>query len=101
MAKLLDESNRPVGTIDDDGIVRNNTNTQWGRVDLYYRSVHDKANAKVGYYDVNGHIFDENGSPKGSVDNNGIVKDYNTTIIGKVEGGHIDSGGAALLLLFN
>ena len=98
MANILDSSGHKLATIDDDGIVKNIQNVKVGKV-LFNGDVHDNSGRKIGYFQENGYIYDEETKHIGTVHADGRIYDYEAHYIGKVVGGHIESGGAALLLL--
>ena len=96
MADILDASGDKVATMGEDNKVRNlqgvvigsvsNTGEVWS------------IGRKIGTVDGEGRVY-EVGRCIGDVRGDGTVYDSTNHYMGKVEGGHIQSGGAALLLL--
>ncbi|MEX1020876.1 MAG: hypothetical protein WDZ49_14535 [Litorilinea sp.] len=110
--KLVDESELPVGTLDDAGIIyRSNMATgrqQIGRIAqgvLYRITAHDER--ELGRVDAQGHVHShglfEGGAlgwtdPDGVVVRGGLI--FGEEEVGRIEGPLLYEGGAALLLLF-
>ena len=97
MGDILNASNHKMATIGEDGKVRNTGGIVIGRVADDARA-YNNTGVAVGYYDSNGYVY-KGGSHIGTVRSDGKVYDYEDHYIGKVVGDHIESGGAALLLL--
>lgn len=97
MGDIYDESGHKMATIGQDGIVYNLTRVKLGRVDEN-GDVFDIANRKIGSFEGNGYVY-EGTRHIGTVYGDGRVCDYELDIIGNIKGDHIQSGGAALLLL--
>lgn len=96
--RILDASGRPLGAIGDDNkVYAEGIADPIGTVEND-REVRDKHYTKIGYFTTEGYVY-EGTTHIGTVKNTGYVVDYNDHTVGKVEGGHIFSGGAALLLL--
>lgn len=96
--KILDASGRALGAIGDDNRVYVEGSTDPIGFVENDREVRDKSYSKIGYFTPEGYVY-EGSTHIGTVKNTGYVEDYNGHTVGKVEGGHIFSGGAALLLL--
>lgn len=99
MSNILDSAGHKLGTIDDDGIVRNTANVKIGKVIASNGDVHDNGGRKIGYFEANGYVYDEETQRRGAVHADGRIYDYEGHYIGKVVGDNMQSGGAALLLL--
>ncbi len=97
MSDILDISGQKMATIGEDGRVRNTANVIIGYVSSD-SEVHNASGSVVGNFGANGYVY-KAGSHIGTVHGDGQVFDYENRCIGKVVGDHIESGGAALLLL--
>jgi hypothetical protein len=97
MADILDVAGHKLATIGEDGRVRNLENVIIGSVDDTGQVYNNMATV-VGNFGANGYVY-KAGSHFGTVHGDGRVYDYENRWIGKVVGDHIESGGAALLLL--
>lgn len=97
MNNILDATNNKIATIDEQGKVHSLQGTIIGHVNAD-GSVWSDEGERVGHFDTQGKVFDA-GVHVGTVHNDGKVYDINNHYIGKTEGGHLESGGAALLLL--
>ncbi len=97
MSNILDASGHKIATIGEDGKVRNAGGVVLGHVsndDHVFNTV----GIKIGYVDSKGYVY-RGGSHVGTVHGDGRVYDYEEHYLGKIIGDHIESGGAALLLL--
>lgn len=95
---LYDAGGKKIAIIDDDMKVRDLQNRIIGSV-RENGEVYDPTGNKAGHLsERDGYIYDET-KRIGRVDAYGAVYDYEGTRVGKVMGGHIKLGGAALLLL--
>ena len=96
MADIFNAAGQKMATMNDDNKVRDLQGKVIGSVlnngDVYNIS------RKIGYIDDEGDVY-EAGSRVGEVRPDGRVFDYEEKYVGKIVGGHIESGGAALLLL--
>ena len=97
MSNILDSAGHKLATIGQDGIVYNVLGVKLGRV-LDNGDVHNNSGVKIGSYRGDGYVF-EAGNHIGTIHSDGRIYDYETDYIGKVAGDHMQSGGAALLLL--
>src|SRR5258706_897788 len=97
MADILNLSGEKLVTMGEDNKVRNGMGVIIGSV-LNDGDVYNNMGRKVGNVDGKGYVY-EAGSHIGTVHGDGRVFDYENHCVGKVVGGHIESGGAALLLL--
>ena len=97
MANILDAGGEKLATMDEDNKVRDLQGKIIGHV-LNNGDVLNVGGHKIGEYDDKGDIY-EGGHKIGMVRGDGSVFDYNNHCVGKITGGHISSGGAALLLL--
>jgi len=97
MAYLFDASGHKIAKIGDDERVRNMAGVSIGKV-AFNGDVYNGMGEKVGTVEENGDIYQE-GKKIGTVKNNGDVFDYEGRRVGKVAGGNVKLGGAALLLL--
>ncbi len=97
MADILNESGQKVATMSEDNKVRNLQAVVIGSV-LNNGDVYSSMGQKIGHVDGRGYVY-EGENHIGTVHNDGTVYDYSNHRVGKVIGGHIESGGAALLLL--
>ncbi len=97
MGNILDISGHKMATIREDGKVRNTAGVIMGHVSDS-GEVYNNMAEKVGSFRANGYVY-KAGSHIGTVHSDGRVYDYENRCVGKVVGDHIESGGAALLLL--
>ena len=97
MGDILDVSGHKMATIGEDNKVRDLQNVIIGSV-LNNGEVFDIKGQKLGHVDGRGYVY-EAGNHIGTVNSDGRVYDYENHWVGKISGGHIESGGAALLLL--
>lgn len=97
MSDIQDASGHKMATIGEDGKVRNSMNVVIGYVTDDHH-VHSATGQEVGSFDASGLVY-KAGSHIGTVKDDGRVYDYENRCIGRVAGDHIESGGAALLLL--
>ena len=97
MSDILDASGHKMATIGQDGVVYNLAHVRLGHVDDIGNVYDDKA-VKVGNYDGSGFVY-EAGRHIGTIHSDGTVYNYENHCVGKVMGDHLESGGAALLLL--
>ena len=97
MGDILDASGHKIATIGQDWIVYNTMMVNLGHVQDN-GDVYDNMGTKIGGYDGKGYVY-EAGKHIGTVHSDGKVYDYENDLIGSVIGNHIQSGGAALLLL--
>jgi len=97
MADILDVSGRKLATLGDDEKVRDMQGIIIGSVS-FNGDIYNAMARKVGTFEENGDIYQE-GKKTGRVDSVGMVYDYENQRVGKVVGGNIKLGGAALLLL--
>jgi len=96
MSDILNALNQKIGVMGEDNKVRNAQNVVIGSV-LNNGDVWN-LERKIGNVDGRGYVY-EGGTHIGTVTNDGMVRDYNNHPVGKVKGSHLQSGGAALLLL--
>jgi len=96
MNNILDASNHKVGSIDEQGVVHDFNGKVIGKV--VGDDVFSDEGEKVGYFDTKGYIYDVT-VHNATVHNDGRVFDNENHYLGKTEGGHFQSGGAALALL--
>jgi len=96
MNNIVDALNHKVGSIDEQGVVHDFNGKVIGKV--VGDDVFSDEGEKVGYFDTRGYIFDVN-IHVATVQNDGRVFDMKNHYLGKTEGGHFQSGGAALVLL--
>ena len=97
MSDLLDVLGHKMGTMGEDFVVRDAKNAVRGHVTLN-GEVFSVDNKKVGYFLENGYIY-KGTSHVGTVNSTGDIVDYENQHIGRVTGGHVMLGAAALLLL--
>ncbi len=97
MNNILDATGYKIGSIDEQGNVHDVNGRVLGRVSSDCHVFSDEGE-KVGYFDTQGHIYDA-GKHVATVHNDGKVYDNENHYLGKTEGGHLESGGAALVLL--
>lgn len=98
MSNILDASGNKIATIGEDGKVRNTGGIVIGHVAGSSGEVYNNMAEKVGSFRANGYVY-KAGSHIGTVHSDGRVYDWQNHCVGKVVGDHIESGGAALLLL--
>lgn len=96
MSEIFNSANQKIGYMEENNHVRNAKGVVVGSV-LNNGDVYNTA-SKIGKVDGRGFIW-EGGRHAGTVFPDGVVRDYSNQIVGRVVGGHIYSGGAALLLL--
>ena len=97
MGDILDISGHKMATIGEDGKIHNVSGIVLGHV-AANGDVYNNMGYKVGHFAADGYVY-KGVSHIGTVHSDGRVYDYNNSYIGKVVGEHIESGGAALLLL--
>ena len=97
MSDILDVSGHKIATIGENGKVHNTANVVMGHV-AADGQVYNNVNALVGNFGAQGFVYKQ-GNHIGTVHPDGGVYDYENHLVGKVVGDHIESGGAALLLL--
>lgn len=97
MSDILDAAGHKLATIGEDGHVRNMMGAVIGRVDESGK-VYNGMETQVGSFRSDGGIY-KVGTQVGAVHPDGRVFDWQNHYIGKIVGDHIESGGAALLLL--
>lgn len=97
MNNILDGANHVVGSIDELGKVHDVHGKVLGHVTSDGHVFSDEGE-KVGYFDTKGYIYDVT-IHVATVHGDGRVFDQQNHYLGKTEGGHLESGGAALVLL--
>ncbi len=98
MSKILNSAGKKEASIGEDGVVRSASGVKIGRV-LMSRDVLNNSGEKVGHFAANGYVYNYDDNHIGTVHSDGRIYDYDNHYMGKVVGEHIESGGAALLLL--
>ncbi len=97
MGDIFDAAGHKLATIGEDGRVRNTAGVLLGSVANNNEVYNSKASV-VGNFAGNGYVY-KGGSHIGTVHGDGQVFDFENRCVGKVVGDHMESGGAALLLL--
>ncbi len=97
MGDILNMSGQKMAVIGEDGKVRNISGAILGYVSQNSQ-VHNERGDMVGSFGTNGYVY-KGGTRIGTIHNDGRVFDAENRCVGKVVGDHMESGGAALLLL--
>jgi hypothetical protein len=97
MGEIYNAANQKVATIGDDGKVRSITGNLLGEV-IQNGDVYNNTSSHIGSIESNGYVY-QGATHIGTVHPDGRVFDAENHYAGKVVGAHMESGGAALLLL--
>ena len=97
MRDILDIAGHKVATIGEDGKIHSTSGVELGHMGAESHIL-NKEGVAVGYFDASGHVYRDT-SYMGSIYLDGNVYDQGNNHVGKVVGDHMESGGAALLLL--
>jgi sporulation protein YlmC with PRC-barrel domain len=98
MASIYKSGHNVIGRIESNGYVYDQGGEYMGKV--VDGDVYDKSGEYVGKVDASGAVYDFSGEFVGKVADDGTVFDADDNEIGESESPHMQSGGAALLLLF-
>ncbi len=97
MINILDINNRKLAEIHDDETIWSVSHVKLGRFSA--DDIYDNDGSKAGHLGANGYVFNEMNKHVGTVRNTGDVYDIEGHHVGRVVGGHMGMGGAALLLI--
>ena len=98
MSNIIDEKGHKVATIGEDMVVHNLAGDNIGHV-TDTNEVFNRENSKVGHFqESDGYVFNYNNDHIGTI-RAGKAWDLQDHWVGGVQGDHVYSGGAALLLL--
>ena len=97
MSNILNSLGNKVATIGEDGMVHNLAGVKIGHISEDSHA-YNNSGIRVGYFDSKGYVY-KGTNHIGTIHSDGKIYDYNNHYLGKVVGDHIESGGAALLLL--
>ncbi len=98
MGDILDASGHKLATLGEDKKVRDLHSVVIGHVEQE-NHLYDNMEKSAGRFDNQGYVYDAMNNMMGKVHADGKVYDQRNIYVGKVVGDHIESGGAALLLL--
>ena len=101
-SNVFNRYDKPIGSVDADGIVTNRYGKAVGSVDTA-GTVYNVRKKAIGTVSPNGKVFNQTGTELGSVDKDGRVYNRNGRLLGKVDiqENIILTGGAARLLLMS
>lgn len=98
MASIYKYGNDPIGRIESDGYVFDQSSEPMGKIND--GKVYDREGEYVGKVNPDGRVYDFSGEPIGLVADDGRILDNQGEELGKSESPHMQEGGAAFLLLF-
>jgi hypothetical protein len=98
MGDIFDAAGHKLATLGEDKKVRNLHTVIIGHIEQE-NHLYNNMERLAGRFDNQGYVYDARNMVMGKVHADGKVYDQRNIYVGKVVGDHIESGGAALLLL--